>query len=49
MRDKLSSDINSHALFVRNAKLPEITTSFEVILLSHSHYQNLFPLRGSGA
>ena len=49
VRDKLRCDINSHALFVRSAKLPEITTSFEVILLSHSHYQNLFPLCGSGA
>ncbi|KEH37033.1 putative P-loop containing nucleoside triphosphate hydrolase [Medicago truncatula] len=29
VRDKLRCDINSHALFVRNAKLPEITTSFE--------------------
>lgn len=31
LRDKLSRDIDSHALSVRNAKLLEITTNFEVI------------------
>lgn len=34
VRDKLRRDIDSHALSVRNAKLSEITTNFEVILLS---------------
>jgi hypothetical protein len=33
VRDKLRRDIDSHALAVRNAKLLEITTNFEVILL----------------